>query len=155
VGVGPGPSEQERADALQTFTRGSGPGFLVGADHQRLVEGRSCDHRGLSVGSCVRFERRGSRTWLLLVLGGASRRGDGLLVEGGFGGDGELGGRVWAIEAQGYEIDSVSTPSTVGVWLGPDVAVDGRTVLMGRRVYKTSAPSVEKRISGRTSTSPR
>src|SRR4051812_28492874 len=47
---GDAPTEEERRDALQTFTRGSGPGFFPGVDHQRLVEARSCDHRGLEVG---------------------------------------------------------------------------------------------------------
>src|SRR6185295_7768745 len=40
------PTEEDRLSALSTFSRGSGPGFLAGVDHQRLVEGRACDHRG-------------------------------------------------------------------------------------------------------------
>src|SRR6185436_4084447 len=41
-----------RRTALQTYSRGSGPGWLGGIDHQRLVEGRGCDHRGVEVGRC-------------------------------------------------------------------------------------------------------
>ena len=35
------------------FSRGSGPGFLAGIDHQRLVEGKTCDHRGLLAGESL------------------------------------------------------------------------------------------------------
>src|SRR5580693_1623477 len=50
IDAGAPPSEDLRETALSTFTRGSGPGFLSGVDHQRLVDGRSCDHRGVEVG---------------------------------------------------------------------------------------------------------
>jgi putative protease len=131
---GGGPTAEERSDALQTFTRGSGPGFLAGVDHQRLVEGRSCDHRGLEVGVLTGIERAGRKTWLVLDLTSELENGDGILVEGGRASEGELGGRVWAIEGN-------------KVWLGPDVVIGD--VPAGRRVHKTSAPSVEKRIRAR------
>jgi len=152
-----GPTEEERRDALQTFTRGSGPGFFTGVDHQRLVEGRSCDHRGLLVGKLEAIDRRErSKTWLVLDLEEAAdvddlANGDGLLIEGGFAGEGELGGRVWAIEIE-------TSGRRARVWLGPDVTIPadvlhrggdhrGGGVTTNRRVHKTSAPSVEKRIN--------
>ncbi|HVJ94981.1 MAG TPA: DUF3656 domain-containing protein [Labilithrix sp.] len=152
VGVGEGPTEEERRDALQTFTRGSGPGFFPGVDHQRLVEGRSCDHRGLLVGALRQVERRRGRTWLVVQLEADVARGDGLLVEGDFASEGEVGGRVWAIEASGKDVESASAGMTVRLWLGPDVVVpDAIDVAPGetRRVHRTSAPSVDKRIIGR------
>ncbi len=150
VGAGAAPTEEERRDALQTFTRGSGPGFFEGVDHQRLVEGRSCDHRGLLVGSLRQVERARGRMWLVVKLEADIARGDGLLVEGGFASEGEIGGRVWAIEVAGKDVERAETGSTVRVWLGPDVAVP--TALphaKERRVHKTSAPGVEKRILAR------
>lgn len=131
-----GATEEERRDALQTFTRGSGPGFFPGVDHQRLVEGRSCDHRGLEVGRLVRVEHARGKSWLVLDSTADLANGDGILVEGGHASEGELGGRVWAIEGD-------------KVWLGPDVRIGELT--SGRRVHKTSAPSVEKRILARDS----
>ena len=131
-----GASDEERRDALQTFTRGSGPGFFPGVDHQRLVEGRSCDHRRLEVGALVRVEHARGKSWLVLDATGDLANGDGILVEGGHASEGELGGRVWAIEGN-------------RVWLGPDVAIG--ELAAGRRVHKTSAPSVEKRILARDS----
>ncbi len=153
VGAGEGPSEDERGDALQTFTRGSGPGFFPGVDHQRLVEGRSCDHRGLLVGSLLRLERVRGRSWLVVKLEAEVARGDGLLVEGGFAGKGELGGRVWAIESGDDDVESAARGAVVRLWLGPDVNVDvtkGVSSSGERRVHRTSAPRIEKRIVART-----
>ena len=125
-----------REDALQTYSRGSGPGFLGGVDHQRLVDGRTCDHRGAVVG-----EARGacilqSKSWIRARLDAPLVLGDGVLVEGGFGGEGEFGGRVWALEKDG---------DGARLWLGPDVAVP-KSIPAGRRIFRTSSPTVEKRI---------
>jgi putative protease len=157
VGAGDAPSEEERRDALQTFTRGSGPGFFPGVDHQRLVEGRSCDHRGLLVGSLRQVERVRGRAWLVVKLESDVARGDGLLVEGGFASEGELGGRVWAIEIGGKDVENASAGSTVRLWLGPDVAVGDleRGSVGARRVHRTSAPGVERRILARIGSSER
>ena len=149
VGAGEGPTDEERRDALQTFTRGSGPGFFPGVDHQRRVEGRSCDHRGLLVGTLRQTERARGRTWLVVKLEAAVARGDGLLVEGGFASEGELGGRVWAIEVAGKDVETASAGSTARLWLGPDVVVGDIPHASTRRVHKTSAPGVEKRILAR------
>ncbi|MCW5810516.1 MAG: U32 family peptidase [Labilithrix sp.] len=131
---GTGPTEEERRDALQTFTRGSGLGFFPGVDHQRLVEARSCDHRGLLVGVLTKIERTRGKTWLVLDRAEDLALGDGVLVEGGHASEGEVGGRVWALEG-------------TRVWLGPNVAIG--ELPAGRRVHKTSAPAVEKRIRAR------
>ena len=145
-------TSDQRGAALQTFTRGSGPGFFPGVDHQRLVEGRSCDHRGLEVGTSEGVRRAQGKAWIAVRpgadggTGGESiARGDGLLVEGGWGGEGEVGGRVWDVEP--------GAAGEVLVWLGPekDVAGAGR----GRRVFKTSDPSNEKAIAAPASSASR
>jgi putative protease len=146
LGVGEGPSAEERRDALQTFTRGSGPGFFPGVDHQRLVEGRSCDHRGLPVGALVRVERLRGRSWLVVQLESDVSRGDGLLVEGGFASKGELGGRIWGIEVANEDVESAPSGSSARLWLGPDVTIGDVDVSTKRRVFRTSAPGIEKRI---------
>jgi putative protease len=120
-----------RRAALQSFSRGSGPGFLRGVDHQRLVEARGCDHRGLLVGEVV--EVRGDELRIQLDNSddsvGEIEAGDGLLVEGAWAGDGELGGRVWRVTSDG----KLRT-----VWLGPDRRPHAG--LVGRRVFRTNAP---------------
>ncbi|HEY3816504.1 MAG TPA: DUF3656 domain-containing protein [Polyangiaceae bacterium] len=136
--------EENRRAALQTFTRGSGPGFLAGVNHQRLVEGRGCDHRGLQVGTCEGVERVRGREVLVVRAEGTLARGDGLLVEGGWGGEGEVGGRVWDVEPRE---DGASR-----VWLGPDRGVAGAEA--GRRVFKTNDPANEKAIGARVDRAP-
>lgn len=155
----PAPSEDERRAALQTFTRGSGPGFLDGVDHQRLVEARACDHRGLLAGTVSGLDRARGKTWLALELAAPLARGDGLLVEGGWGGEGEVGGRVWGIEEQGREVTEARAGASVRVWFGPDVklgdAVTAKTSSGARRVFKTSAPHEDKRILAEVQANPR
>lgn len=126
------PEDRERA--LQTFTRGSGPGFFLGVDHQRLVEGRSCDHRGLEVGVTEGVQRVRGREWIAVRASRPLARGDGLLVEGGWAGEGELGGRVWELELAG---------EVTLVWLGPDRAVP--PVAAGKRVFRTGDPRNDER----------
>lgn len=151
VGAGEGPTEEERLDALQTFTRGSGPGFFPGVDHQRLVEGRSCDHRGLQVGRLVRIERVRGRQVLVASLEVGVSRGDGLLVEGAFASEGEIGGRIWGIELGGKDVERAVAGATVRLWLGPDVVLsEAPSESRGeRRIHRTSDPSLEKRIVSR------
>ncbi|MBX3207793.1 MAG: U32 family peptidase [Labilithrix sp.] len=149
VGAGEGPTEDERRDALQTFTRGSGPGFFPGVDHQRLVEGRSCDHRGLPVGALERIDRARGRAWLVVKLEADVARGDGLLVEGGFASEGEIGGRVWAIEVAGKDVESARGGAVARLWLGPDATVGDVPPGVTRRVHRTSAPGADKRILAR------
>lgn len=135
------PTEDERRAALQTFSRGSGPGFLAGVDHQRLVEGRACDHRGIEVATFERVERAKGKTWLVLRASAPLALGDGILVEGGRASEGELGGRIWAIEG-------------ARVWLGPDVRVPD-TLVAARRVFKTNDPALGKRVLAEVSSNPR
>ena len=129
---------ERRASALQTYSRGSGHGFLEGVDHQRLVEGRSCDHRGALVGTCEGTRRVEGREVVVVRAQASIERGDGLLVEGGWGGEGEVGGRAW-------EVESGRDAGTVLVWLGPDKDVANASA--GRRVFKTSDPANERAVS--------
>ncbi len=139
AGAPSGVEEETRLEALQAFSRGSGPGFLAGVDHLRLVEGRSCDHRGLEVGRCGGVVRERGRDLLVVQQGVPIARGDGLLVEGGRAGEGEVGGRVWDVEGD-------------RVWLGPDV--DVRAAQAGRRVWRTSDPARERAVLTRLEQSP-
>lgn len=139
----PAPGEEVRRRALATFTRGSGPGFLAGIDHQRLVEGRACDHRGLELGVAHGIARERGKTYLRIGVSAPLSRGDGILVEGGREGAGEVGGRVWAIVQDGRELERIDRGEVL-VWLGPDKRVEG--VVPGRRVHKNDDPALEKAV---------
>lgn len=153
VGDGAAPTEDERRAALQTFTRGSGPGFFRGVDHQRLVEGRACDHRGLEIGTLRGVESFRGRPALVVEVTMNLAKGDGILVEGGFASEGELGGRVWALAVNGREVDRASAGDTAHVWLGPDVHV--ASLPAARRVFRTGDPAGAKKIQLELETSAR
>jgi U32 family peptidase len=152
VGEGDAPTEQERREALQTFTRGSGPGFLAGVDHQRLVEGRACDHRGLPVGELRSLQRVRGKPHLVVRAEADIARGDGILVEGGFAGEGEIGGRVWGLVVRGESVERVSAGREAQIWLGPDKTIDG--VTPGRRVFRTDDPAVARDVKARLEREP-
>lgn len=126
--------DTERERALSMFSRGSGPGFLAGIDHQRLVEARTSDHRGVLAGVARGHRDRGARRYVVVEPSASLSRGDGILVEGGFGGAGELGGRIWDVEP--------ADGGRVLVWLGPDAP--RLDVTPGRRVFKTNDPAEER-----------
>ena len=142
-----------RDAALMTYSRGSGPGFLAGVDHQRLVDGRTCDHRGLVVGAFEGVRRVRGRAALAVTTERSLARGDGILLEGAWGSEGEVGGRVWSIVADGKDVESAPPGRSVLVWLGPDrpleawadapvKGADGRA----RRVFKTDDPASDRAI---------
>ncbi len=144
--------EAIRDAALVTFSRGSGPGFLGGLDHQRLVEARGCDHRGLEVGRTLRTEQRGGRSWLVLSLARPIARGAGLLIEGALAGEGELGGRVWLIERGGLDVASAEAGVEVAVWLGPERG--HLEASEGRRVFLTDDPAIDRDVLARLDRAP-
>jgi putative protease len=131
--------------AIQSYSRGSGPGFLSGVNHQALVEARSCDHRGLEVGQALGREQRAGRSWLLVDASARIARGDGLLVEGGWAGEGEVGGRVWAIEVAGADVNAAVAGSAAKLWFGPEL--DLAKVTRGRRVFRSHDPETEREVN--------
>jgi U32 family peptidase len=139
-----GSIDDDLALALQMFSRGSGPGFLAGVDHRRLVEGRGSDHRGTRVGVCRGRTDVGGKTYLNVAVEAPVVRGDGLLVEGGFAGDGEVGGRVWGLVVRGQESEHASKGDDALVWLGPDKQIQRSPE--GRRVFRTDDPRRKKRL---------
>ncbi len=137
-------SPELRTRALQTYSRGSGPGFLAGLNHQRLVDGRNCDHRGLLAGHVKDTVERDGKTWIRTRLRAPLARGAGVLVEGGFSGKGEVGGRVWLLEHQGKDVEHAPVGAKVSLWLGPKknhLELQG-----GRRLFQTDDPQVDRSI---------
>jgi len=141
-------AEGDRQAALQMFSRGSGPGFLAGIDHQRLVEGKTCDHRGLLAGESLGTVRgtgaSRSKVYVKVRAREPILRGDGILVEGGFGGEGEVGGRVWGVVVRGADTPEARPGDEALLWLGPDKDVD--LAATGRRVWKTNDPKQEAQV---------
>ena len=138
------PSEEERLLALQMYSRGSGPGFLAGIDHQRLVDGRTCDHRGLLTGESLGARDARGKRCIAVRVKGTIARGDGILVEGGFAGEGETGGRVWTVLVNGADVERAIDGDEAILWLGPDKNVGD--VPANRRVWKTNDPARDREV---------
>ncbi|HEY5961834.1 MAG TPA: U32 family peptidase [Polyangiaceae bacterium] len=144
--------EALRERSTQAFSRGSSAGFLRGVDHQALVPGDSCDHMGIELGLCRGSMVVAGRHWLQLEISRRLARGDGILVQGGRAGVGEIGGRVWQMRAPrdslsgrasfeaATDVERVESATVVFVWLGPDQDVNHRRLTVGeeRRVFRTS-----------------
>jgi len=150
---GLGVDDEARRAARLTFSRGSDTGFLRGVDHQRLVDGTTCDHVGLALGTvtAVSAPKKG-RQLVSLTLGSRLKRGDGVLLQGGRGGVGEKGGRVWDIVIDGASAESAAAGQTVQLWLGPDVDLAG--IAPGRRVFQTDDPTLDKALLARAERAP-
>ncbi|WP_437319570.1 DUF3656 domain-containing U32 family peptidase [Sorangium sp. So ce385] len=160
LGEGPGPGALDREAALQAFSRGSGPGFLRGVDHQRLVDGRTCDHRGIEVGEARGASRRRGHEVVVVRAARPLARGEGILVEGGFAGEGEIGGRIWGLWVDGREVERAPAGVDVEVWLGPDRRLPddvlrGARALRGRRVFRTSDPAGARAVREALERAPR
>jgi putative protease len=141
VGEGAAPALATRQTALQMYSRGSGPGFLSGIDHQRLVDGRTCEHRGVRIGSATGVLKRQGRRYLRARLTTPVARGDGVVVAGGREGAGEIGGRVWDVVAGREAL----------LWLGPDVALpagegQGADDIWPRALHRTSDPEATRQV---------
>src|SRR5450432_3979417 len=152
LGSAAAPDAALKRRAIQSYSRGSGPGFLAGVDHQRLVEARSCDHRGLEVGQAVGVEERAGRRLLVLDVSTRIARGDGLLVEGGWAGEGESGGRVWSVEVAGKDEPEAPAGSRVKLWFGPECELKG--VNRGRRVFRTHDPETAREVTAELARAP-
>jgi len=131
--------------ALQTYSRGSGPGFLTGVDHQRLVPALSCDHRGREIGVVQGTRMVGRKSLLDVNLSARLSTGHGLVALLGSS-HAPLGGRVWGIEVDGRDRDDVEQ-GLASVWLGPDVDVEARaSELRDVRLFCNDDPELDARV---------
>jgi putative protease len=140
-----------RDEALRTFSRGSGPGFLAGTDHQRLVEGLTCEHRGVEAAVVAGVRRERQKQWLEVTLKAPLKRGDGIVVQGGRKNRGEVGGRIWDIVVDGVSVDR-NESGPCELWLGPDVDVSD--VVIGRRIFHNDDPALDREILKRIEKEP-
>ncbi len=68
---------EEEQNLEQVYSRGLGPYFMSGTDHQRVVDGRSPRHRGVYAGKVTRV----SRNSVQVATGLALKAGDGLVFD--------------------------------------------------------------------------
>src|SRR5262245_37954538 len=98
-------TRQQEIDLQQSFSRGFTHGFLSGANHQELVQGRFPKNRGLRIGTVTKVSCAGVIVEVDPKWCGAESRGelpvkpgDGVVFDEGHPEQDEQGGRVFGVE---------------------------------------------------------
>lgn len=153
------PADREPLEVL--FSRGLGPGWLDGVNHQELVDGTFSNHHGEFLGKVVKMDRGGIlveeilsdasqsqvrtaqqsqvRTAQQSQVRTAPRLGDGILFENPEFSV-SIGGRLFGIRsAQGKG-------GAQGFWLDMGRDFDMRKVALGMKVYRNDSPALEKEL---------
>jgi putative protease len=131
-----------RAEELQleqVYSRGLGPFFLTGTNHQAVVEGRAPRHRGVEMGRVVRV----SADRVEVETGEAHevaplKAGDGVVFDAAdwrSPGEPEEGGRVYEALA--------GLDGTIGLKFG-NGAIQFQRIRPGDRVWRTADPELKK-----------
>ncbi len=134
---------QEEQDLEQVYSRGLGPHFMAGTNHQRVVRGRAPRHRGVRVGTVVGLTERG----VLVELTEPVRPGDGLVFdpanwrkpEGK-----EEGGFVYQVNAEGRR--QMADGKTTAELRFAKGAVNPDRVRPGDPVWRTQDPTLSARV---------
>ena len=147
AGLPPSISAQQQQDLAQVYSRGLGPHFMAGTNHQSVVRGRAPRHRGLRVGTVRELTPRGVRVEL---SGVALRPGDGLVFDaaewmGPF--DKEEGGYLYELftpAGRGEKADEAES-GVVELRFGQG-ALDLRRVRPGDWVWRTHDATLSARV---------
>ncbi|GAA5512248.1 hypothetical protein Dcar01_00962 [Deinococcus carri] len=134
----------EERDLEQAYSRGLGPHFMSGTNHQQVVRGRAPRHRGVRVGTVRGTTERG----VLVELSEEVRPGDGLVFdpanwrapEGR-----EEGGFLYGLWQRGRQVEDVRPGETAELRFGRG-AVDPARVRPGDPVWRTQDPGLSARV---------
>jgi putative protease len=134
-------SEEEKVDLEQVYSRGMGPHFVSGTNHQEVVTGRSPRHRGVLMGEVVKTTGAGVVVRTSPAHGVSPiKAGDGIVFDAAdwrSPQEEEEGGRVYeAMDAWG---------GLVELRFRRDAIRMGR-IRAGDLVWRTDDPAVEKRL---------
>jgi putative protease len=138
-GAGAAPSPREELDLEQVYSRGSGPFFLAGVDHQAVVSGRSPRHRGVKMGRVV-----GVSSGAVTIEPAPAHRlsqlkpGDGVVFDAAdwrSPEEREEGGRVYETREVGKDSIEVRFANQ---------AIDFRRIHPGDLVWRTHDPEIDR-----------
>jgi len=97
AGLSAAPSPETKQQLEQVYSRGLGPYFLSGTNHQTVVRGRAPRHRGVMTGSVLRTTAQGI---LVEPAGAQLKPGDGVVFDAASWRDpaeAEEGGRIYEV----------------------------------------------------------
>jgi putative protease len=119
----------EEQQLEQVYSRGLGPFFLTGTDHQAVVRGRAPRHRGVLMGRVARVSTRG----VMIDRDTTLKPGDGLVFDAaGWRSpeEPEEGGRIFEIEGRELRLGNG--------------AIDPARIRPGDLIWRTHDPDVER-----------
>jgi len=130
------PNNPEKARLEQVYSRGLGPYFLTGTNHQAVVKGRSPRHRGILCGRVVRADRTG-----IVIEGAVSLKpGDGIVFDAAdwrSPQEPEEGGRIYEVEKR--------VGDQVELRFGNGV-INASRIRPGDLVWRTDDPAIAKAV---------
>ncbi|MCX7860392.1 MAG: U32 family peptidase [Chloroflexus sp.] len=139
AGLPPDLTIADRLHLEQVYSRGLGPHFLRGTNHQAVVEGRAPRHRGLLMGRVVRV-----RPDAIIIAPESGREaaplkpGDGVVFDAAdwrSPEEPEEGGRIFAIEPVGDGLLALTFAKG---------AINPRRIRAGDLLWRTSDPQTER-----------
>ncbi|WP_414657117.1 DUF3656 domain-containing U32 family peptidase [Deinococcus sp. VB343] len=145
---------QEEQDLEQVYSRGLGPHFMSGTNHQQVVRGRAPRHRGVRVGTVTGLTERG----VLVELTEAVKPGDGLVFdpanwrkpegreEGGFVYQVNDVDSQWLMVEREKRKTINHQPSTIHELRFAKGAVNPQRIRVGDPVWRTQDPSLNARV---------
>jgi len=138
--------DMETREMLEmTFSRGFTGGYLHETNHQAVVEGRFPKKRGLYLGGVTNVFGHSIEMELVAPL----KPGDGVVFDAGKPDKDEEGGRLYALEAEPGKSAADARPDApvmITMEFGQR-AVRLYRVKPGQRVWKTSDPALDKKLS--------
>jgi putative protease len=134
-------SKDQLRDLQQTFSRGFTPGFLQGADHQKLVAGRFPKSRGICVGKVIGTAKLGVRVELNERDPDILIPGDGVVFDSGHPEEKEPGGRIWQVRP----VTNTASKTVLEIFFA-DGSIDFDKLPTGALVWKTDDPTMRKRL---------
>lgn len=135
-------TSDERLELEQVYSRGLGPHFMVGTDHQKVVVGRSPRHRGVKVGVVTKVSSRS----VDVDADHPIKRGDGVVFDAAtWRSPDELeeGGNVYEVRPRSNNI--------VELEFGHD-DIEFSRIRVGDLVWRTNDPQLIKKLKPLTRT---
>lgn len=135
---------QQEQDLEQVFSRGLGPHFMSGTNHQAVVEGRTPRHRGVYIGQVTGLTGRG----VMVALEHDVRAGDGLMFDPtGWrrAENDEEGGFLYGVWQDGQMAEEGRAGQSVELRFAKG-AIDPAGIRPGDPVWRTQDPTLKNRL---------
>ena len=149
MGAGSGIEPDEKLDLEQVYSRGLGPHFMSGTNHQTAVIGRAPRHRGVNVGRVVGVGKNTVDVELTHPL----ERGDGIVFDAAdwrSPDEPEEGGNIYDVKEVNQSVQK-DAAQIVKLEFGHG-EIDYSRIRFGDLVWRTNDPRLKKRLKKLTHT---